>query len=40
MVELKLVSNFPKEMKINKMSLSFESNSKQTETIPEDFLNV
>lgn len=40
MVQLKVVSNFPKEITVNKISLSFESNSKQNETIADDFLSM
>lgn len=38
-VQLKLISNFPREIKVNKIAISFEANSKHTETIADDFLS-
>lgn len=38
-VQLKLMSNFPKEIRVNKIAISFEANSKHTEIIADDFLS-
>lgn len=34
-----MISNFPKEIKINKIYVSFESNSRHNETVSDDFIS-